>query len=201
MGKYILIVGATGVGKSSIINHIQSIKPSLVYSDPYNDNPFISDAYKNRNSAFQSQIFFFKEFLKIHKRITMDVNVSNILQERSIFESIYIFCSNYLLEGVFSQDEYNLMEELLNEVTSDFIRPHSIIYLKASPETIINRINRRGRLFEKSIDTQFIKRQISLYEDWLPSQVKYWNCNFKEFDTDLESISIIGNSIITQFLS
>ena len=93
------------------------------------------------------------------------------------------------------------MEELLNEVTSDFIRPHSIIYLKASPETIINRINRRGRLFEKSIDTQFIKRQISLYEDWLPSQVKYWNCNFKEFDTDLESISIIGNSIITQFLS
>ena len=114
MGKYNLIVGPTGVGKSSLINYLQKHISCVVYSDPFEDNPFIKDAYLGNSKNFQSQIFFFKEFLKLHKEIRLQSEI--IVQERSIFESVHIFCASLLRDGVFTKDEYAVFEDLLTEV-------------------------------------------------------------------------------------
>lgn len=114
MGKYNLIVGPTGVGKSSLIDYLQQHVSCVVYSDPYEDNPFIKDAYLGNSKNFQSQLFFFKEFLKLHKEIRKQSKI--IIQERSIFESVHVFCANLMRDGVFTKDEYAVFEDLLAEV-------------------------------------------------------------------------------------
>ncbi len=110
---YILFSGPTGVGKSTAINNlVERLNSYELYTDPYEKNPFISDAYNNNNFVFQSQVFFLKEFLKIHKKINNSNNI--ILQERSVFESIHIFCKMFLLQGKFTNDEFSLISDLAN---------------------------------------------------------------------------------------
>ncbi len=91
--QYILIVGCTGVGKTVIGDFLHKhFANSQYFTDPYFDNPFISYAYNKTNSkCFQSEIFFINEFFKIHKIIN-EISDQWILQERSIFECVHIFC-------------------------------------------------------------------------------------------------------------
>ncbi len=50
----------------------------------------------------------------------------------------------------------------------DFLRkPDVILYLKASPETLMSRIARRGRESEKAIGIDYIRRLNDAYDDWM----------------------------------
>lgn len=196
MGKYNLIVGPTGVGKSSLIDYLEQHIPCIVYSDPYENNPFIKDAYLKSSKCFQSQLFFFKEFLKLHKEIKKQSKI--IFQERSIFESVYIFCANLMYSGVFTKDEYAVFEDLLNEVCDLISNPDQIIVLSADTDTILDRITNRGRGFEKGISFQFIENQKELYNRWLCKISSEWTCQIKTFNTDSLSIADLGESILNE---
>lgn len=198
MGKYTLIVGPTGVGKSSLIEYIQQHISCAVYSDPFEENPFIKDAYTMNSKCFQSQLFFFKEFLKIHKSIKRQSGL--VFQERSIFESVYIFCRSLFLEGIFSKDEYALFEELLREVQEFLSFPDQIIMLSASSETILRRISKRGRDFEKGIQIQFIDKQKEMYNQWLKRQCAEWHCQMKAYNTEDLPIDKLGAIVINDIM-
>ena len=168
--NYILVVGCTGVGKSTIANHIAKYFEIDYLEDPYINNPFLSDAYGDVNKSFQSQIFFFKEFLKIHKYIaSSDIS---LVQDRSIYESVYIFCKHFFLQKKFSLDEYNLCVDLLNEVCSYLKLPNIMVHITADTNVILDRINKRNRPFEKDIDSNYISVQKNLYLDWLTNMQK-----------------------------
>ncbi len=163
---YILFSGPTGVGKSTAINNlVERLNSYELYTDPYEKNPFISDAYNNNNFVFQSQVFFLKEFLKIHKKINNSNNI--ILQERSVFESIHIFCKMFLLQGKFTNDEFSLISDLANLTTCGYRRPTVILYFQASVDEVIRRIQYRNRNFEQNINIEFIETQCMLYEEWI----------------------------------
>lgn len=199
--NYILLTGPTGVGKSSVMDSLSKVIPSITYSDPYVDNPFIADAYLSNDKCFQSQLFFFKEFLKIHLDIKSKGNEIFILQERSIFESVYIFCRNLFIEGNFSRDEYELMKDLLSEVEPFLVYPKTIISLTASPDEIYRRILKRGRAFESNIQINFIEKQINLYSDWIKFFSDHHNCKIIEIDTSFKSIKTISENLIERIIS
>lgn len=163
---YILLVGCTGVGKSTVASYLSSQFGMRYFDDPFIDNPFISKSFQKKDSlAFQSQLFFFKEFIKLHKEIL--VYHKPIIQERSIFESVKIFCGLFCKTGVFSLEELELFEDLLSELEYLFRKPDLIIYLKSTSEIIEKRIRKRNRNFENNIDNDFLNMQELLYENWI----------------------------------
>lgn len=172
--KYVLFSGCTGVGKSFVKERIKKIleteygyKNIFCFDDPYVNNPFIESAYSDKNKSFQSQIFFINEFIKIHKEISCLYNSDCIiLQERSLFESVLVFCKLNLIQNVFSEDEYKLCESLLSNIISWFKVPDIVINVTSESETIIERISKRGRGFENSIDQKFINQQRELYNQF-----------------------------------
>lgn len=163
---YILLVGCTGVGKSTVATYLSSQFEMKYFDDPFVNNPFISKSFQKKDSlAFQSQLFFFKEFIKLHKEIA--VYHKPIIQERSIFESVNIFCRLFYKTGVFSLEELEVFEDLLSELEYLFRKPDLVIYLKSASETVERRIKERNRNFENSIDKDFLNIQESLYENWI----------------------------------
>lgn len=164
--NYILITGCTGVGKSSVAEHLHAtISPSVLYSDPFVENPFILDTYLKGINCFQSEMFFFKEFLKIHKAIKG--YTATVFQERSIFECVEIFCRLFLYQNKIDQREFDLLQDLLQELIPYMRMPDRIIHLTADTRIILKRIANRKREFETSIDCDFIEMQSRLYTQWI----------------------------------
>lgn len=172
MKYHLLFAGCTGVGKSSVIEELKKMMnenmPVYVFSDPYIDNPFIQTAYSLGQRNFQSQMFFFKEFLRIQQQID-EINEGVILQERSVYECVNIFCRQYLEENKFDRDEFRLFSDLLDLLSSKLKKPDAFIYVFASAPTILSRIQKRGRSFESSLNINFVKKQSRLYENWIES--------------------------------
>lgn len=196
MEDYVLITGPTGVGKSSVMDYLEKKFECKIFSDPYINNPFISEAYLNGSKAFQSQVYFFKEFLKIHKHITTECNNILVLQERSIYESVNVFCENLLIEDKINSDELALMHEMLSEV-QEFIRvPDTIINLTASESVIVDRIKKRKRGFENNLSIDFVARQKYLYDQWLSNESSHMNNDIVQIDTDTLSVSQVSEKVI-----
>lgn len=197
VNQYILIVGCTGVGKSAVADFLhQHYVNSCYFADPYIDNPFIAHAYGDvDNKSFQSEIFFIKEFLKVHKIIN-NIDDKWIFQERSIYECVHIFCRLFLLQSKIDQDEYQLCVDLLNELSSKLRMPDRIIYLTADPSIILNRIRSRGRSFEKNISMDFIEIQQSLYEAWLYRNMDEYRIPIIKIDNSNMDINVVNQKIL-----
>ena len=54
-------------------------------------------------------------------------------------------------------------------MTSYLKKPDLIIYLKADTDTLISRIKKRGRDYEKSIDPEYIHTLNISYDRWIES--------------------------------
>lgn len=194
--KYILITGCTGVGKSTTYDFLcDAYKNHIGFADPYVDNPFIADAYSEGNKSFQSQVFFFKEFLKIHKIISNTID-KVIIQERSIFESIEIFCKLFMYSGKMDLNEFLTMRDLLSQVEGWIRKPDVVLHIKADGKIIKKRIESRNREFEKDIDEKFILTQNKLYEEWLGAFCDNQNIKLIEIDNSQMSIDETNQSIL-----
>lgn len=179
---YILITGITGVGKSSLISHLQNVNSNAyVFQDPYEENPFLTDALLKGKNAFQSEVFFVKEFIKIHKHINDSVS-SYIIQERSIYECVYIFAKQYLHDEVIDGDEYNTLKDLVDVVAKDFRKPDVIIHLSADKLTVKERLVKRCRDFETETSLKMIAFQEQCYQDWLYNIQKEYDVPIIQID-------------------
>ena len=87
------------------------------------------------------------------------------IQDRTIYEdarSSPARCtSSSMTEG------YANYTSLFGILASFLRRPDRIVYLKASPESLMSRIARRGRASEQGIGIDYISRLNRAYDDWM----------------------------------
>jgi deoxyadenosine/deoxycytidine kinase len=78
----------------------------------------------------------------------------NVVMDRSIFCD-HIFPSVLLKRGEMTELEYDIYKELHSNLIEFSTPPELMIYLKCSTKTAIDRIKKRGRLWELSIDENY----------------------------------------------
>ena len=89
------------------------------------------------------------------------------IQDRTIYEDAEIFARTLFEQGSMTKVDYENYVELFHCMT-DFLRPPDlIIYLHASPDTLMERIARRGRESEKAITRDYLARLGKAYEGWI----------------------------------
>ena len=152
----IVVGGMIGLGKSSVAEILGNHFNSEVFYESVDDNPILPLFYseseeeilKNRY-PFLLQLYFLNTRFKSIKEALYNDN--NVL-DRSIYEDWYFAKKNMEL-GRISELEMNTYEGLLENMLEELKElpkksPDIMVYLKGSFETVMKRINLRGREFE-----------------------------------------------------
>jgi len=165
---FIGIAGNIGVGKTTFTQIIADRLEFTPYFESVIDNPYLNDFYHDMERwSFNLQIYFLHHRFNTHVAMTETAN--GTIQDRTIYEDVKIFAKNLFDIGKMSQRDFDNYMGLFQVMTSFLKVPDLIIYLKASTDTLITRINKRNRNFENQIDPEYLHQLNILYTKWIPS--------------------------------
>jgi len=166
MKKFVAVAGNIGVGKSTLVEKLCITLGCTPFYEPVTENPYLADFYRDMRSwAFHSQIFFLTHRLRSHHALSL--HASSVIQDRSVYEDAEIFAHNLYLQGHIHPRDYQTYRELYQTLVEFLPPPDLVIYLRASVPTLLNRIARRGREYERSIPADYLSSLNILYENWI----------------------------------
>ncbi len=164
--KFVAVAGNVGVGKSTLTRMLADQMHWEPFYEAVDENPYLADFYTDMKTwSFHSQIFFLTRRLR-HHRALLD-HPSSVVQDRSVYEDAEVFARNLYQQGNMTDRDYRSYRELYEVLTQFLPPPDVVIYLRASVNTLLQRIRMRGRTFEQDIDPAYLTRLNALYEDWI----------------------------------
>ena len=151
--RYIVVEGVIGVGKTSLSRLLSERLSAKLVLEEVEENPFLKDFYRDRaRYGFQTQMHF------LFSRYQQQRNLRQLelFNERLVAD--YLFQKDRIFAGLNLQErELALYERLVSWLELDVMKPDVVVYLQANPDTLMERIARRGRAFEKEMDREYIK--------------------------------------------
>lgn len=170
MKKFIAVAGNIGVGKSTLVAMLCKRLEWEPFYEAVGDNPYLVDFYADMASwSFHSQIFFLTRRLRSHHQLAQ--HPTSVIQDRSVYEDAEIFAQNLYLQGHIKERDYETYRELYETIIQVLPPPDLVIYLRASVNTLMDRIARRGRDYERTITPEYLQGLNDLYEDWISNFV------------------------------
>jgi deoxyadenosine/deoxycytidine kinase len=166
MRKFLTIAGNIGVGKSTLVEMICRQLSWQPFYEPVAENPYLADFYRDMPAwSFHSQIFFLAHRIRIHQELVHFPG--SVIQDRSIYEDAEIFARNLFIQGSMSERDHETYHALYAAMCDFLPRPDLVIYLRASVDTLMERILRRNRDYEKTISPVYLNQVNILYETWI----------------------------------
>ena len=163
---FIAVAGNIGAGKSSLTRLLGDRFTWKPFYESVDDNPYLADFYGSMPRwSFHLQIYFLANRFKTHKHIVE--SGSSVIQDRSIYEDAEIFARNLYEMGRMDERDYTTYVSLFHVMMEYLKPPDLMIYLKASVDTLMRQIAKRGRDFEKGIERAYLEQLNKHYEDWI----------------------------------
>ncbi len=176
---YIAIEGVIGVGKTTLARLLQPRFDAELLLEVFEENPFLSDFYSDRERyAFQTQIFFLlSRYHQQHR------TVPAILARGRPLISDYTFAKDSLFARInLKNDELAVYCQLHEALAEKITLPDLLVYLRASTDTLMQRIAMRDRSYERNMERAYIETLNQTYEEFFSKP--YDNTPVLTIDTD-----------------
>ncbi|HQA27756.1 MAG TPA: deoxynucleoside kinase [Brevefilum fermentans] len=166
--RLVLLAGNIGAGKTSLTERIGEKLGWTTAFESVVDNPYLPDFYQNMQAwSFHLQIYFLGHRADQHLYLS-ELPQSAIL-DRSIYEDAHIFARALHHMGNLNDRDYQAYLRLFNLVVDRLPKPDLLIYLQAPVPVILQRIRRRARSIEASIDESYLSLLERFYSEWIES--------------------------------
>ena len=158
---FLAIEGVIGVGKTTLARLLQPSYNANVLLEVFEENPFLSNFYTDRaRYAFQTQIFFLLSRYQQQNR-----NVPELLSSGNPMISDYTFDKDSLFARInLAGDELEMYYRVHAALAEKIPRPDLVMYLRASTDTLMQRITMRDRPYERTIDRDYIESLNQAYD-------------------------------------
>jgi len=188
-GYFLAIAGNIGVGKTELTNRLSEELNWAAYYEPVIQNPYLDAFYANMSRwSFHLQIYFLGERFKA--QVEIGKSPLPFIQDRTIYEDAEIFARTLHDQGSMTDVDYENYVSLFHCMVGFLRKPDVILYLKASPETLMKRIAKRGRASEQSIGIDYISRLNNAYDDWM----RRARAETEVMEIDTESVPLQGDT-------
>lgn len=158
----IAIEGAPGVGKSTLCNQLGEILPCQVVTEPVADNYYLADYYGDPSRwALAMQI----ELLT--RRVTDAAKTCHLggitLHDRSLWGD-RIFGMAVHQMGLMDDREFKTYDRVFKALLEKAYLPDLILYLRADPEVVWERVQTRSRDAENAMQQEYLFKVMDEYE-------------------------------------
>ena len=161
---HIAIAGNIGSGKSTLTKMLAKHYGWEPRFEAVDHNPYLEDYYRDIHRwSFNLEVYFLKE--RFRDLIAISQTDHTIIQDRTIFEGVYVFMANNKAMGHLSDRDYATYMELFEQMMSVVRLPDLMIYLRASVPYLVGNIQQRGRDYEQSIQLEYLQNLNDRYDD------------------------------------
>ena len=163
---FVGIAGNIAVGKTTLTKMISERLGWRPFFESVDDNPYLSDFYSDmKRWSFHLQIYFLSRRFRTHREMSEgDVPA---VQDRTIYEDVEIFAQSLHEMGNMSQRDWVNYRALFDEMTAYLRKPTLIIFLKATTDSLLTRLKKRGREYEKSVSAEYLHSLNIAYARWI----------------------------------
>lgn len=159
----IWVEGVVGAGKSMFSKEIGKRLGYAVLKEPVEGNPYLDRFYKDQKRwawPMQIELLAQRYALQLHAA-TIAVGAgewNGAILDRSI-SGDRVFCKMHMQSGNISELEWTTYEKFYNIMTMSLLPPTLIVYLDCTPETALERIQKRDRAAERDgLDLDYLYR-------------------------------------------
>lgn len=174
--RYVVVEGPIGVGKTTLVERLAQKSQGRCVLEVFEENPFLADFYGDRDRyAFQTEMFFLLSRYRQQEGMSQTDLFDRVCVSDYLFVKCRLFASLTL-----SDHELALYDKMYNILFTQIPQPDLVIHLHAPLDTLLERIDQRGRPYEKSMDRDYLDRLRALYHNFF---AHYEETNLLEVDT------------------
>lgn len=160
--RYIAVEGAIGAGKTSLAKILAEMTQAQLVLENLEENPFLPKFYEDMdNYAFQMQLFFL---------LSRYGQQRELLQQDLFYDCVisdYLFAKDRIFAYLnLDEDELILYEKIYGFLNEAIPKPDLVIYLQTSTDTLMDRIKRRGRPYERNITWDYLRELNERYNSF-----------------------------------
>jgi len=150
--NYIVVEGPLGVGKTSFAMLLAKKINGKTILEKTEGNPFLADFYKDPiKFAFQTQLFF------MLRRFQKQEEINQIDIFKRVVISDFLFDKDRIFARLNLDDrEFSLYEQIFHLLKVRILKPNLVIFLQARTDILKERIKKRDRDYEKSINIKYL---------------------------------------------
>jgi len=157
--RHIVVEGPIGVGKTSLARRLASHLEAQTSLEQPELNPFLTRFYQDQaRHALPTQLFF----------LFQRVNQLRDLSQRDLFSQAV--SGDFLLDKdplfarlTLDDDELALYHQIFDSLRPQAPVPDLVIYLQAQPDTLVERVRRRGVPMEADMSEDYLRALADSY--------------------------------------
>ena len=156
--RHIAVEGPIGVGKTSLVQLLADRFEGVMVLEDIS-NPFLPSFYEGRaGAAFQVQIYFLLSRFQQQREIA----------QMNLFQRLVLADYSFPKDRIFAylnldDTDLRVYEKLYPVLEQEVAKPDLVIYMQASVEVLLERIKKRARDFERTIEPNYLERLSEAY--------------------------------------
>jgi deoxyguanosine kinase len=157
--KHFAVEGPIGVGKTSLAKIFAKRIGARPILEKTEKNPFLSKFYEDRRTyAFSTQVFFLlSRYQQQQKFLQNDLFNRNTIAD-------YLYAKDRIFAYMnLDDDEIKLYEQIYQNLNPSILPPDLLIFLQASTDVLMKRINKRGQPNDGKITEEYVDELNHVY--------------------------------------
>ncbi len=165
--NYIAIEGNIGAGKTTLAKMLSDDFNAKKVLERFADNPFLPKFYKDQERfAFPLEMSFLADR---YQQLTDDLAQFDLFKN-FIVSDYYIFKSLIFAQVTLQKEEYFLYRKIFDIMYKEITKPDLYVYLYQNTERLLENIKKRGRDYEQSITSSYLKNIQDGYKNFINTE-------------------------------